>query len=99
MQILEYKLDASPEGMRCPSWVEDGGYFTDPDNHTMVGKCRDNQEWKIPDSVVKLTLAQLKDRLVDIHSRYPFKDAADPVSDPVTLTVNQVKQLATSWAG
>ena len=96
MQILEYKLDASPEGMRCPSWVEDGGYFTDPDNHTMVGKCRDNQEWKIPDSVVKLTLAQLKDRLVDIHSRYPFKDFSDPEAS-VTLTAEQVKQLATNW--
>ncbi len=99
MQILEYKLDASPQGMICPAWVEDGGYFLDPDNHTMVGKCRAKQEWKIPDSVLKLTLEQLKERLIDIHSRYPFKDIGSPEEGGAVLTTEQVKQIASDWYG
>ena len=93
MQILEYKMDAGPDGMVTPYWVEDGGYFSDPDNHTMVGKCRDNQEWKIPETVTKLTLTQLQDRLVDIHSRYPYAHFTT-MSD---LTEVEVRQMATDW--
>ena len=35
--IIEYKLDAGPQGMTIPNWVKDGGYYRDPDNFTMVG--------------------------------------------------------------
>ena len=46
MIILEYKLDASPEGMRCPPWIDDGGYWLN--GNKMVGVTRDNPEFHIP---------------------------------------------------
>jgi len=99
MQILEYKMDMSPGGMITPLWIEDGGYFLDSDNHTMVGKCRDNQQWKIPDTVIRLTVVQLEDRLVDLHTRYPYHTNIDPSAvDPTVMTEVEVRQLASDWA-
>ncbi|SVA76054.1 uncharacterized protein METZ01_LOCUS128908, partial [marine metagenome] len=55
MQYLEYKMDMGPGGMHTPYWVDDGGYWKNPDNFTLVGATKDNQEHKIPDTVTKLT--------------------------------------------
>ena len=37
MKIVEYKLHPSPIGMKCPDFLDDGGYWGNPDDHTMVG--------------------------------------------------------------
>ena len=47
MQYLEYKLEMGPGGMHTPHWVDDGGYWNNPANHTYIGATRDNQEFKI----------------------------------------------------
>ena len=47
--ILEYKLEMSPGGMKCPDWVEDGGYFVNGNRY--IGWTRDNPEWHIPSTV------------------------------------------------
>ena len=73
MQYLEYKLDISPGGMHTPYWVDDGGYWGNPANHTMIGATRDNQEFKIPDTVTKLTAAELETRQLAIHAADPMK--------------------------
>ena len=71
--ILEYKMDRSPDGkLITPSWIECGGFFRDPDNFSMIGFSQAVREYKIPDSALRLNLAELKDRVVDIHSRYPI---------------------------
>ena len=35
--IIEYMLIREMDRKRAPSWVEDGGYFMDPDDKTMIG--------------------------------------------------------------
>ena len=73
MQYLEYKLDMGPGGMHTPYWVEDGGYWGNSANNTMVGCTRDNQEFKIPDTVTKLTAAELETRQLTIHAATPMR--------------------------
>jgi hypothetical protein len=90
--ILEYKLDAGPNGMVTPYWVKDGGYFQDPDNFTMVGVSPAVHEYKIPDSVTTLTEAELDARVLGIHSRHPITDV-----DGNTLTEAQVSDLVSAW--
>ena len=35
--IIEYKMHMTAGGMRTPEWVEDGGYFPDESENTLVG--------------------------------------------------------------
>ena len=38
MAVVEYKLHkVGKNAMRAPDWVEDGGYWLNPADHTMVG--------------------------------------------------------------
>ena len=82
--ILEYMLIREMGVKRAPSWVEDGGYFTDPDDKTLIGWTPDlaDRDYYVPDSVVELTRAELKTRVRDIDTRYPMLDAdGNEVSD------------------
>jgi len=83
MQILEYKLHASAKGMLCPPWIKDGGYWNNPDDYTLVGIASDPNEYYIPDTVTKLTLAELKTRQLAIHAKYPMRelDADDDMTN------------------
>jgi hypothetical protein len=91
--IIEYKLDAGPFGMICPLWVKDGGYYSDPDNFTMVGWTNDApREFKVPDTVTVLNKAALTTRVLDIHSRYTFMD-----EDGEDMTTDEVTALVSAW--
>jgi len=70
--ILEYKLHATSEGMKCPTWIDDGGYWYNPEDHTYIGISPDSTEYYIPDTVTKLTTQQLEDRQVAIHKKTPM---------------------------
>jgi len=97
MIILEYKLDASPEGMRCPPWIDDGGYWSNTD-FTMVGVTRDTPEFHIPATVVRLTPQQLEDRQVVIHTANPMMKFTDEPSDtPVEMTEAEVRTAIQDW--
>jgi len=74
MAILEYKLKATNLGMVCPPWVEDGGYFRNPDDFTLIGWARDNAEWYTPDTVIVLTSQDLMNRQLALHAAYPQSD-------------------------
>ena len=91
MQYLEYKLDMGPGGMHTPYWVDDGGYWGNPDNHTMIGATRDNQEFKIPDTVTKLTAAEVETRQLGIHAAHPMVKQDEYGLNPVTLTDAEVR--------
>ena len=97
MIILEYKLDASPEGMRCPPWIDDGGYWLNTD-FTMVGTTRDAPEFHIPATVVRLTPQELEDRQVAIHTANPMMKYTDEPSDPmVEMTEAEVRTAIQDW--
>lgn len=91
--ILEYKLDAGPSGMHCPHWVDNGGYWSDPDNFTMVGVSPDTRKYKIPDSVTRLTQDQLTTRVLDIHRRHPMINP----DDNKAMTTKQVTDQVAAW--
>lgn len=72
--IVEYSLDAGLRGMIVPYWVEEGGYFQDPDNFTLVGWTLDApHEFKVPDTVLVLGNAAFVARILDTHSYCPMK--------------------------
>jgi len=88
MMILEYKLDAGEGGMRCPPWIDDGGY----------GTTRDNPEFHIPSTVVRLTPLELEDRQVAIHTANPMmKHTDDPTDEPVEMTEAEVRTAIQDW--
>ena len=97
MIYLEYLLDASPEGMRCPPWVEDGGYWGGTD-HTLIGATRSNPEFHIPSTVNRLSAAQLETRQVAIHNANAMKkEGAEPGDDMVEMTEAEVRAAIQAW--
>ena len=96
MIILEYKLDAGEGGMRCPPWVDDGGYWANTD-HTLVGVTRDNPEFHIPSTVIRLTPAELETRQVAIHTANPMMKRTDPSEEPVEMTEAEVRTAIQNW--
>ena len=97
MQYLEYKLDMGPGGMHAPYWIDDGGYWQKPDNHTLVGCTRDNQEFKIPDTVVKLTAAEVETRVVALHGVTPMKKMDSDGITMTDMTEAEVRTAIQSW--
>ena len=88
--ILEYKLEMSPGGMKCPDWVEDGGYFVNGNRY--IGWTRDNPEWHIPSTVTVLTAAELDTKVLAMHSASAFKNA-----DDTDMTNAEVSAMVTAW--
>ena len=86
MQYLEYKLEAGRGGMHAPYWVDHGGHWYNPDNYTFVGATRDNQEFKIPDTVTKLTAAELETRQLAIHAAHPMPKYAEDAAHHLQAT-------------
>ena len=97
MQYLEYKLEMGPGGMHTPYWVDDGGHWGNPANHTMIGATRDNQEFKIPDTVTKLTAAELETRQLAIHAASPMVNITTDASGfPIVQTEMTEAEVRTS---
>ena len=93
MTIIEYKLHPSPKGMQIPKFVADGGHFKNPDDFTLIGTVPDGAEYYIPDSVVALTPAELEERQLAIHAKYPMRNSEE---DRV-LTDDEVRALVVDW--
>jgi len=93
MQILEYKLHASSEGMKTPPWISKGGYWDNPDDYTFVGVAPDLNKFYIPDTVTKLTVAELKTRQLAIHAKYPMRK---PHADD-DMTNSEVETMIDNW--
>ena len=99
MIILEYKLDATDAGMKCPPWIDDGGYWADTTNYTMIGVTRDNPEFHIPSTVVRLTPAELEARQLAIHAITPayHEPNMETEEDAVMMTDAEVSTMIQEW--
>jgi hypothetical protein len=97
MVILEYKLQATEFGMRCPAWIEDGGYFYNKVNFTYVGASKDNSEWYIPDTVITLTPLELEDRQVAIHNVEPMFKEHIAEQGNVAMKEAEVREAVKDW--
>jgi len=96
MIYLEYLLEASSGGMRCPSWVDDGGYWQGTD-HTMIGATRSNPEFHIPSTVNRLTAAELETRQVAIHNANPMQRRNDADDGWQNMTEAEVRAAIQNW--
>lgn len=98
MAYLKYKLHKTAKGMMAPPWIEDGGYFIDPDTHEMIGWSPDetDREYYIPDTVTEYTEAELITYVQGLHSRYPMQNM-DGDGNVTTLTDAEVATLVTNW--
>lgn len=92
--IYEYMLIREMDRMRAPSWIEDGGYFYNPDNFTLVGWSPDEgvRQYYVPDTVTTLTRDTLLDRVLGINARYPMED---PDGNP--MTNEQITAMVDAW--
>ena len=98
MIYLEYLLDAGAGGMRCPPWVDDGGYWSNSADHTMIGATRASPEFHIPSTVHRLTAAELETRQVAIHNANPMmKEGAEPGDADVEMTEAEVRTAIQNW--
>lgn len=86
-------------GMKAPDWIEDGGYFIDPDTHEMIGWSADeaDREYYIPDTVTEYTQAELITYVQGIHSRYPMKNLSDDGVTATDMTDAEVATYVTNW--
>ena len=66
-------------------------------NHTMIGATRDNQEFKIPDTVTKLTAAELETRQLVIHAATPMTKTNDDGTTGDTMTEAEVRTSIQNW--
>ena len=96
--IIEYKMHMTAGGMRTPEWVEDGGYFLDTSENTMVGWSPDeaDREYYIPDTVTELTATELETKVLALHSANKFQKENDngTTSD---MTNAEVKTMVSDW--
>ena len=108
MKIVEYKLHPSPTGMKCPDFIEDGGYWYNPDDHTMIGTVPSNSEYYVPDTIVELTAEELETRQLAIHAKHPMrsiKTRIEGVDDGNNrhihtehdMTIAEIKTAISSW--
>ena len=96
MTIIEYKLHPmQPRGMKIPDFVTDGGYWGNPDDHTLIGTVPDGVEYYVPDTVTTYTLAELQARQRAIHAIYPMKVDGVPEGDDMNDT--QVNAAIKAW--
>ena len=97
MIYLEYLLDAGEYGMRCPPWVDDGGYWGGTD-HTLIGATRSSPEFHIPQTVNRLSAGELETRQVAIHNANAMlKDGAEPGDAKVEMTEAEVRTVIQNW--
>ena len=99
MQILEYKLHApmNGHGMSTPSFITNGGQFYNQADHTMIAAEPDTTEYYIPDSVTVLTVAQLKTRMLTMHTASPFAKMVTPGETPEDMTDAEVETMVDDW--
>jgi hypothetical protein len=92
--ILEYMLIREAGVKLAPSWVEDGGYFQNPDDFTMVGWSPDSgdRDYYVPDTVVVLTRETMLSRQMAINAKYPAQD-----STGTPLTDQQIADQVNAW--
>ena len=79
--------------MKIPDFVTDGGYWGNPDDHTLIGTVPEGAEYYVPDTVITYTLAELQTRQLAIHAKYPMRN----LEEDRVLTNDEVKTAVADW--
>jgi len=99
MIYCEYKLVGSDDGLICPLWIDDGGYWLNT-YKVLIGAVEDENEGNIPGSINRLTAQQVEDRQVAMHNVTPM--TKEVVEDDghigrVDLTEAEVRAAVQTW--
>ena len=101
MPVVEYKLHkVGKNAQRAPEWVDDGGYWQNPADNTMVGWVlpESDREFYVPDTVTELSRAEFIARSQAIHAAAPMTKMNNDLSlDPVVMTDAEVVTEAGTW--
>lgn len=98
MPIVEYKLHkVGKNAMRAPEWVDDGGYWQNPADKTLVGwvLAEADRDYYIPDTVTELSKSDFVTRLQTIHADAPYTKG-DP-GEKTNMTNEEVATMAGEW--
>ena len=97
MELASYKFDRDKHLNKvCPYWIDDGGHFPDPDALTLVGVIQPSpRDFKVPETVARLTRLQLEARCLSIHARYPYTSGTP--GEETTLTDAEVVAMVAAW--
>ena len=99
MIYCEYTLVEGEEGLICPLWIDDGGYWLNTDND-MIGAVEDENEGNIPESINRLTAQQVEDRQVAMHNVTPMQKEnveEDGHIGRVDMTEAEVRTSVQAW--
>jgi len=97
MKLVKYKL----VDRQIPSFATDGGYCWNPDDDTMICILADDTEH--PDSTTVLTLDELIERQLAIHTKHRFVKAPEPAFGKfgadydIPMNEEEVRQSTTDW--
>lgn len=101
MPVVEYKLHkVSKNGLRAPDFIDDGGYWSNPADNTMVGWVlpEADREYYVPDTITELSRADFITRLKTMHAANAFQnEAANPGEDATDMTEAEVETMAGDW--
>ena len=98
MIYCEYKLVGSDDGLICPLWIDDGGYWLNT-YKVLIGAVEDENEGNIPGSTNRLTAQQVEDRQVAMSGRQMQKDniEEDGHIGRVDMTEAEVRTSVQAW--
>jgi len=103
MPVIEYKLHKGQNNiLETPSFVQDGGYWKNPNNHTLLGWCTPeaDREYWVPDTVTELTKAEVVSRALSIHSATPYRAEVEvngAIEAGEEMTTEQVTNQMENW--
>ena len=97
MQILEYKLHTSNNGLLTPSFITNGGQFYNPADHTMIAGEPDTTKYYIPDTITVYTVAELKTRQLATHAVFTLQNFGEPGEAQTDMTDAEVEAMVDAW--
>jgi len=100
MPVVEYMLHkVGKRAKQAPHWIEDGGHWQSPLDHSLVGWIDSDRDYWVPDTVVTLTREEFIARAMTIHAQYPMyhpeNDIADDDGEPSPMSDDS----ASAWVG
>ena len=95
-KFYEYKLHMKSDGVNHPDFVLNGGYFWNGKTYIAVIPDETERNYYVPDTLVELSLEDLKNRARYIQHNISHDKIVDP-TDYHVLTDQEVDLYVTNW--